>query len=62
MVDTIHTSVISVPVYECLRCGHSWPSRFYMTNGVADKVPKICPKCKSLFWNKPRVRPVKEKV
>jgi len=31
----------------CIRCGHSWATRMN---------PKCCPKCKSPYWNKQRVR------
>ncbi|GAG32613.1 unnamed protein product [marine sediment metagenome] len=33
----------------CKRCRHSWTQR------TLEK-PTICPKCKSPYWNKPRVR------
>ena len=34
---------------ECNRCYHKWMSRM-------DRDPKVCPKYKSPYWNKPRVR------
>ena len=30
----------------CLRCDHDWVSRL--------KRPRVCPKCKSYSWDKPR--------
>jgi len=35
--------------YNCLRCkdGHEWIPR-------TDEFPKVCPKCKSPYWNVPR--------
>jgi predicted RNA-binding Zn-ribbon protein involved in translation (DUF1610 family) len=41
--------------YECLRCGHRWIPR---TKKTKTKLPpKICPKCKSPYWDtKPRRR------
>lgn len=33
--------------YRCDRCGHEWLRR-----GQGD--PKVCPKCKSPYWNTPR--------
>jgi len=36
---------------ECNRCGHSWYSR-------TPNEPKVCPKCKSPYWNKKRVRKI----
>ena len=36
---------IKVPTLKCLRCGHEWiPNR--------PVEPKVCPKCKSPYWNK----------
>ena len=37
--------------FSCGRCGHKWVPR---ENGE----PKVCPSCKSPYWNKPRVREV----
>ena len=38
----------------CERCAHRWirkqPNR---------PEPKVCPKCKSHYWNQPRMRPPK---
>jgi predicted Zn-ribbon and HTH transcriptional regulator len=33
--------------YVCERCGHKWVPRHNVE-------PKVCPKCKSPYWNKPR--------
>lgn len=38
----------------CLRCGHEWFPR-------TPNEPRVCPKCKSPYWNKPRTRKVTEK-
>lgn len=34
--------------YRCERCGHEWIPR-------GQFVPKICPSCKSPYWDRPRV-------
>jgi DNA-directed RNA polymerase subunit RPC12/RpoP len=34
--------------YKCERCGHEWLPR------VQRQEPKVCPKCKSPYWNTPR--------
>ncbi|HXI15940.1 MAG TPA: hypothetical protein VNM48_06180 [Chloroflexota bacterium] len=34
--------------FRCERCGHEWLPR------EKDVVPKVCPKCKSPYWNTPR--------
>lgn len=34
--------------FKCERCGHEW-----IPNDIA-KEPKVCPKCKSPYWNVPR--------
>jgi|APSaa5957512622_1039677.scaffolds.fasta_scaffold74403_1 hypothetical protein len=36
--------------FRCERCGHAWISR------GARKEPLVCAKCRSPYWNKPRVR------
>ena len=40
---------ILIEGYLCERCLHSWAPR-----GNAKAEPKICPKCKTTYWNKPR--------
>ena len=38
---------IELPTLRCLRCNHIWvPNR--------PVEPKVCPKCNSPYWNKPR--------
>lgn len=34
--------------YHCERCKHDWVPR------VQEQEPKVCPKCKSPYWNRPR--------
>ena len=36
-----------LPVLKCLRCRHTW----YPKRPIE---PKVCPKCKSPYWNKPK--------
>jgi hypothetical protein len=39
--------------YLCERCGYRWASR--NGTGLRDKKdPRVCAKCKSPYWNKPR--------
>jgi predicted nucleotidyltransferase len=38
---------ITLPVFGCYRCGHTW-----VTQGPT---VKICPRCKSRLWNKPKL-------
>lgn len=33
--------------YQCDRCGHKWAPK-------KDVLPKVCPKCKSPYWDTPR--------
>ena len=40
---------IKIEGYVCERCGHKWIPR----EATANK-PKVCPKCKSPYWNMPR--------
>ena len=41
---------IEVEAFTCDRCGHVWSPR----NKSAE--PRVCPKCKSPYWNTPRKR------
>lgn len=41
--------------YLCERCDHRW-----LPNSLtAAEDPKVCPKCKSRYWNKPRMTPAR---
>ena len=49
----------TVWVYECLRCGHLWPPRIPQVPDAkkppeVGEEPRVCPKCKSPYWNRPR--------
>lgn len=35
--------------FSCLRCGHKWSPRKPVT-------PKCCGKCKTPYWDRPKVR------
>jgi protein-arginine kinase activator protein McsA len=40
---------ITLMGYHCERCGHEWlPKR------TEKQEPKVCPKCKSPYWNSPK--------
>jgi DNA-directed RNA polymerase subunit RPC12/RpoP len=45
--------------YRCLRCAHEWvPRGIELPEGKKPPEPKeeprVCPKCKSPYWNRPR--------
>ena len=40
---------IKIDAYKCERCGHVW-----MPRATSKEEPKVCPKCKSPYWNRPR--------
>ena len=42
---------ITVMGYRCERCEHEWLPR------SRQHEPKVCPRCKSPYWNQPRSRP-----
>ena len=42
---------ITVMGYRCERCEHEWIPR---GESETDKEPRVCPKCKSPYWNRPR--------
>ena len=39
---------ITVMGFRCERCGHEWLPR------DDKREPKVCPKCKSPYWNRPK--------
>ncbi len=39
---------LTVQGFKCDRCGHEWVPR------KEDEEPRVCPKCKSPYWNVPR--------
>ena len=44
---------ILIEGYMCERCGYRWAARSG-TGYRPEKDPKVCPVCKSPYWNKPR--------
>ena len=42
----------TVWAFRCERCGHEWIPRKPWAEG--ERLPTVCPKCKSPYWNKPR--------
>lgn len=40
---------ITIMGYRCERCNHEWIPR-----GEHSEEPRVCPKCRSPWWNKPR--------
>ncbi len=44
--------------YQCLRCNHKWVPITYKSEVTPKHKPKICPHCKSKYWETPR--PVKK--
>jgi len=49
LIDKGDEIIIELPKLFCKRCGHEWHPR-------ATNPPKVCPKCKSLYWDKERTR------
>jgi predicted Zn-ribbon and HTH transcriptional regulator len=44
-------SILKDLMLRCNRCGHQWLRRTLTP-------PLQCPKCKTTFWNKPRLRKI----
>jgi predicted Zn-ribbon and HTH transcriptional regulator len=40
--------LLTVPGFRCDRCNHEWIPR------DKSESPRVCPKCKSPYWNRPR--------
>jgi len=43
------TKEIKVTECTCSRCAHAWLKR------LPNRLPEVCPKCKSRYWNKGRI-------
>jgi hypothetical protein len=39
---------ITLMGFQCERCAHQWVPR------TADEEPRVCPKCRSPWWNRPK--------
>ena len=48
-------AVVTVQAYACERCNYRWTPREFPVTTNVEKQPKVCPKCKNPFWNRPRV-------
>jgi len=46
----------SVNAYQCDRCGHIWLPKTWdgKPKSLNKLLPKVCPACKSPYWNTPR--------
>lgn len=42
---------ITVDGWRCARCGHEWVPRFYFSADRSMVPPKVCPRCKSPYWD-----------
>jgi hypothetical protein len=53
----------TVNAFHCLRCGHDWIPRVSMAEleGTIKEKPRICPNCKSAYWDKPKKQKTTEK-
>lgn len=40
--------MLKVAGWKCERCLHEWQPR------DKERLPTVCPKCKSAYWNKPK--------
>ena len=40
--------------FRCERCGHIWAPRQALDSTDPLQRPKVCPKCKSAWWDVPR--------
>lgn len=49
-MGTVAKVKLTVWGYRCERCEHEWIPR----DQTIESTPKVCPKCKSPYWDKPR--------
>ena len=47
-LNLLNMAKIKLEGYLCERCGHKWIPR------EQTEEPRVCPKCKSPYWNRPR--------
>ena len=45
---TVGMAKVKLSGYRCERCGHEWVPRH------KEQEPKVCPKCKSPYWDVPQ--------
>jgi hypothetical protein len=47
---------IEIKAFRCERCHHIWLPRNIKDRitGASAAIPKVCPSCKSPYWNTPR--------
>ena len=45
-----------INAFRCLRCNHEWIPRVELSQleGFIKQTPRICPKCKSPYWDTKR--------
>ena len=51
---------LTISLLECNRCGHKWWPRILGGEEARIEIPAHCAKCKTPYWNKPRVKPIKK--
>jgi NAD-dependent SIR2 family protein deacetylase len=42
---------ITLDGWRCTRCAHEWVPRYYYSADRSMVPPKVCPKCKSPYWD-----------
>ena len=54
-------AIIQIKGFECERCRHKWcPKTINQQYPDRVEIPVICPKCKSPYWNKPKLKKPKK--
>ncbi len=53
-----------VNAFKCLRCGHEWIPRVELSQleGELKEKPRICPNCKSAYWDLEKKNGIKKEV
>ena len=51
-------AIILTPAFQCERCLHRWLPRNRDNDNTSEHQPRVCPKCKSPYWNKPRQKDI----
>ena len=58
MIDTRREAelmpMVQIMGYRCERCGHQWRPRGGDPDDQTHPDPKVCPNCKSAWWDVPK--------
>lgn len=54
ILAVVAIKMVELPIFKCVRCLHTWYPR--------TPKPVVCPRCKSPYWDKPRLKTHKKVI